>query len=51
LGAIVSESVTNELKLPAEGEENGKHETQYGNSIKPFGALRTAAVEFIADLY
>lgn len=49
-GVIIQESASVELKVSAESEEI-THTTQYGKSAKPFGALRTAIVEFLADSY
>ncbi len=55
LGVIIQESVSVDLRIPAEQppqqEEEQTHLTQYGASIKPFGPLRTAVVEFLADCY
>jgi hypothetical protein len=43
--------VTYELKVPSEVETDSAYETQYGSTVKPFGPLRTAVVEFLADSY
>ena len=49
-GVIIQESASVELKVSVESEDS-THLTQYGSSAKPFGALRTGIVEFLADSY
>lgn len=49
---IIKEAVKNELKIPEEEEQfEDSHSSQFGISVKPFGALRTSVVEFLADIY
>jgi hypothetical protein len=44
--------VGKELMIPSEEEQfEDAHLTQFGLSIKPFGGLRTAVVEFLSDLF
>ena len=50
-GIIIQESASVELKVSSVESEDSTHITQYGSSAKPFGALRTAIVEFLTDAY
>jgi hypothetical protein len=52
LSDIVATSCAKELRVPSDEEQfEDAHDYQFGKSNKPFGALRTQVVEFLATVY
>ena len=45
---VISEIVPKELAIPKEEDQLNEYETTYGMCKRPFGALRTRIVEFLA---
>ncbi len=49
---LIVECVAKELQIPDEDTQfEDAQPTQFGISVRPFGPLRTAIVEFLAELY
>ena len=49
---LITESLAKDLQIPDEDMQfEDAHTTQFGISVRPFGPLRTAIVEFLAELY
>jgi hypothetical protein len=49
---LITESLAKDLQIPDEDTQfEDAHTTQFGISVRPFGPLRTAIVEFLAELY
>lgn len=48
---VVTEIIPKELEVPHEEDRDDIHERTYGMCKKPFGILRTRAVEFLAQVF